>query len=114
MMEMLRRGDIIFVPFPFTDQTKSKLRPAIIIGDSSIETTGDVIIAMITTKYRKERNAMVIKNPVLSRPLPLKSYVRCDRVVTIDISLVQRKWGEANQGFTDSVSDKVCSLLHEN
>ena len=47
MSSVYKRGDIIAVPFPFTDLSSSKLRPALIISNDSISNTGDVVIVMI-------------------------------------------------------------------
>jgi len=44
---MLQRGDIVLVPFPFTDLTFEKLRPAVIASVDPQET--DVIIAFISS-----------------------------------------------------------------
>jgi mRNA interferase MazF len=43
----LRRGDVVLVPFPFTDLTGKKLRPAVIISDDPQET--DIVIAFISS-----------------------------------------------------------------
>jgi len=43
----LRRGDVVLVPFPFTDLTTQKLRPAVIVSADPQKT--DVIIAFISS-----------------------------------------------------------------
>lgn len=43
----LRRGDIVLVPFPFTNLTTEKLRPAVIVSIDPQET--DVVIAFISS-----------------------------------------------------------------
>lgn len=43
----LKRGDIILVPFPFTDLTAEKLRPAIIASPDPQEL--DIVIAFISS-----------------------------------------------------------------
>ena len=42
--------DVVVVPFPFTDQTKTKRRPALIISQKIFNQNGHSIAAMITTK----------------------------------------------------------------
>jgi mRNA interferase MazF len=49
---MFQRGDIVSVNFPFTDMHGEKLRPAIIISNEIVNQTGDVIIVMITSKFK--------------------------------------------------------------
>lgn len=44
---LLKRGDIVLVPFPFTDLTAEKLRPAVIISPEPQEL--DVVIAFISS-----------------------------------------------------------------
>ncbi len=43
----LRRGDIVLVPFPFTDLTAEKLRPAIIVSPDPQGV--DIVIAFISS-----------------------------------------------------------------
>jgi mRNA interferase MazF len=43
----LKRGDIVLVPFPFTDLTAEKLRPAVIVSPDPQEL--DVVIAFISS-----------------------------------------------------------------
>jgi len=44
---MLRRGDVVLVPFPFTDLTTDKVRPAVIVSADPQET--DVTIAFVSS-----------------------------------------------------------------
>lgn len=46
-------GDIILVPFPFTDQSTSKKRPAIVISSAAYNTERpDLIIMAVTSQIR--------------------------------------------------------------
>jgi mRNA interferase MazF len=46
-------GDIILVPFPFTDQSTSKQRPAVVISSSAYQRERpDLIILAVTSQAR--------------------------------------------------------------
>ena len=46
-------GDIILVPFPFTDQTTSKKRPAVVISSAAYNTERpDLIIMAVTSQIK--------------------------------------------------------------
>ena len=44
----LSRGDIVLVPFPFTDLSSSKRRPAVVLA--SADPRGDVVLAFVTSR----------------------------------------------------------------
>ena len=46
-------GDIVLVPFPFTDQTATKQRPAVIVsGQTYNQSRPDVVVMAITSQLR--------------------------------------------------------------
>ena len=52
-MTRYNRGDVILVPFPFTDQTTTKKRPAIIVSSDAYNSISqDVVIMAITGQIR--------------------------------------------------------------
>ena len=45
-----RRGDVVLIPFPFTDLSATKTRPAVVVSDSGFQrATGDFTVAMVTS-----------------------------------------------------------------
>jgi mRNA interferase MazF len=49
-----KRGDIVLVPFPFSNQTATKKRPAVVISSSLYnERTNDIVIIAVTSKVEK-------------------------------------------------------------
>lgn len=53
-MTSYKRGDIVLVPFPFSDQSTSKKRPAVIISsDRYNELSADCVIMAITSQTGK-------------------------------------------------------------
>jgi mRNA interferase MazF len=110
---MYQRGDIVSVPFPFTDLSETKLRPAIIISNELVNCTDDVIIVMITSKEKDDSFSLPIGDSNLSIPLPKASFVNCHKIVTIATSLIQKKISVASPDFINSVTMKIQVLILE-
>ena len=48
---MASRGEVILVPFPFTDLSTTQVRPAVVVSTDVYNVdTGDVICAMVTSQ----------------------------------------------------------------
>src|SRR4051794_23274316 len=46
-----QRGEVVLVPFPFSDQSTTKVRPAVVVSSSAYNTNEpDVILAAITSQ----------------------------------------------------------------
>jgi mRNA interferase MazF len=46
-------GDVVLVPFPFTDQTTSKKRPAVIVSNLAYnQAKPDVVVTAVTSQFR--------------------------------------------------------------
>ncbi|HQT44843.1 MAG TPA: type II toxin-antitoxin system PemK/MazF family toxin, partial [Candidatus Micrarchaeota archaeon] len=84
MSETLRCKDIILVPFPFSDLTSQKRRPALIISsDLHNSKSQDVIACGITSFNSGAANTIQIDKSEWLDGLYSESYVRVDKVVTL-------------------------------
>jgi len=68
-MTHYNRGDVVLVPFPFSDQTTAKKRPAVIISSNTYnDTSRDIVIMAITSQARGNigiGECMIINSDVL-------------------------------------------------
>jgi mRNA interferase MazF len=48
------RGEIVWVRFPFSDASTTRLRPALIISNNRINKTGDYLLMQVTTRMRRD------------------------------------------------------------
>jgi mRNA interferase MazF len=55
----MKKGDIILVPFPFTDFSGSKNRPALILAESEL----DVTVAFISTQIQWKEETDILLQP---------------------------------------------------
>ena len=85
----MKKGDIVLVPFPFTDLTGAKNRPALILAVFE----GVIIVSFITSqlKWHEEFDVLII--PDDSNSLKRVSILRLNKIVTLDKDLVLGKLG---------------------
>ena len=56
-----KRGDIVLVPFPFTDLTSSKKRPALVISPDSFNSQQqDLVVVAITSQLTDSKDSVVL------------------------------------------------------
>ncbi len=83
----LRQGDIVLVPFPFTDLTATKTRPAVVMSKS--DHGDDVIVCAVTSKSFRGGVKFAEKD-LSAGSLPLTSYIHPEKVVALHKSLIRR------------------------
>jgi mRNA interferase MazF len=93
----MKKGDIVLVPFPFTDLSQSKLRPAVVLYTEP--TNNDVTLCFITsqgidTLFAGEFLLDIADPEFLSTGLKISSKVRVTRIMTIERKLISRRLGK--------------------
>lgn len=75
---MLSRGDIVLVPFPLTDGTSSKLRPALVVA--------------LSQRHRDDKLHILTSQPDFAiSGLKVSSRLRLTRMTTLAMPLVLRR-----------------------
>ena len=87
------KGDIILIPFPFTDLSGNKLRPAIVL----IKTDYDLTVCFITTQLKWKESTDIELLPSLESGIKKISLIRLSKIATIDKSLAVGKIGSLQQ-----------------
>ena len=106
------KGKIVLVPFPFTDLTVAKLRPALVIHES----VRDVIIAFISSKIPVEPSdteVLVKRGRVgfVKTGLKVDSVIRLDKVATVLKDLVVGELGELDEDLRREVNAKLAKIM---
>lgn len=92
----LAKGDIVLLPFPFTDLSTTKLRPAVVLW---VDSKGnDVTLCLISsqnvTRLSPEEFSLDPGDPeFVSTGLKVASKVRISRIVTLERRLITRRIG---------------------
>ncbi|GAB3490127.1 type II toxin-antitoxin system PemK/MazF family toxin [Spirosoma knui] len=85
----MNQGDIVLIPFPFTDLTGNKVRPAVVL----MSALADVTLAFITTQLHWQEPADVVIVPTVINGLKKPSLIRLSKLATIDKALLLGRLG---------------------
>jgi len=103
---MYDQKDIVLIPFPFSDLTISKKRPALIISNDKINKTEDRICCLVTSKIHKD-DIIISKSSFEIGSLPFRSSIKPHRIFTIHKKIIIKKLCSINNSIYDSVIKKL-------
>ena len=104
--------DVVVVPFPFTDRTTTKRRPALVLSDRVAfnDEVDHAVLAMITSAENSDWPLDVEITNLKAAGLPSASVVRM-KMFTLDQQLIIRKVGSLASKDRRAVSGAVTKLL---
>lgn len=85
----MTKGDVVLIPFPFTDLSGIKNRPALILASGE----ADLIVSFITTQLKWKEDFDVLVEPLQTNGLKRTSLIRLNKLATVDKDLVLGKIG---------------------
>jgi mRNA interferase MazF len=104
-------GDVVVVPFPFSDMPVAKTRPAVVISPfSTNELEGETLLAMVTTAATSGRPGDTRLVDLAEAGLKVSCVVRL-KVFTLDNRLVARRIGALSQGDRKSVRAAIQTVI---
>ena len=111
-MTVSRFGDVVLVPFPFTNQSEQKKRPAVVVSSAAYHRErSDLILMAVTSQAHLtaaigEASIEGWREAGLLKPSVLKPIL-----FTLDRSLVLRKLGYLRQQDLESVRKSLNAIL---
>lgn len=108
-MGRFMKGDVVVVPFPFSDLSNSKRRPAFVVTQLSGD---DVILCQITTPHRADGYSIPLSmSDFESGSLKHDSTIRPNRLFTADSGIISYRAGTLSQEKTNEVIDKIVQIV---
>lgn len=101
------KGDIIVIPFPYTDLSDNKLRPSIVLTQSNF----DVTVCFITTQLGWQEPTDVLLSPSSSNNLKKLSLIRTSKIATVDKTLAKGLLGRLSPTESSELDVKLKILL---
>ncbi len=108
-MEKFIKGDVVVIPFPYSDLTNAKRRPALIVAISS---NNDLILSQITSQEVKDSFAINLSDPdFLEGSLQKMSNIRPNKLFTADSRIILYKVGSINSDKLEEVIEKIIQIM---
>lgn len=110
-MPTFERGDLIKVPFPYTDRATRQRRPALVIGADELQSDHGLLwVLMITSAENRGWPGDVPVHDHRAAGLPAPSLVRTAKIATIDARDAE-PLGKAPTALLSAVSAKIDAIL---
>lgn len=103
------KGDVVVVPFPFSDLTEVKRRPALVVAPLDGE---DVLLCQITSKaFSDNYSISLIESDFQSGSLKQVSNIRPNRLFTSDSHLILYRIGNLSPEKVKEVANKIVEIV---
>ena len=103
------KGDVVVVPFTFSDLSASKKRPALVVAAL---TGDDVILCQITSQTVGDAYAVTLSNADFSTGnLHHSSNIRPNRIFTGDSNIIQYRAGVVTFDKIHEVIDRIVQII---
>lgn len=111
--EAYARGPVVLVPFPFTDLTGRKRRPALVVSPNGFHHE-DPILGAITSRTPRTPSAqdLVLEaQDMAEEALPKRSAVEVGKLFTVHRGLIDARYGAVKEQKLREVPEALRSLL---
>jgi len=102
------KGDVVVIPFPFSNLSDSKRRPALVIAPLSGD---DVILCSITSSSVDPHAVPLSVSDLVGGSLDHASYIRPTHLFTADSKMILRRVGNLPHVKTTQVIEKIIAVL---
>lgn len=105
---MYKKGAIVLTPFPFTDLSGSKVRPALIVSNLVGD---DIVLLFLSSNAGKAGKFDVVLKPSKINNLKVVSVVKCSKIATLEKKIVLGELGEISSAEMKLVNNNLKKIL---
>ena len=106
---MFEAGALVLLPFPYSDATTSKRRPVLAL--TKPDEYGDFIGMAVSSRSHHAHAVPLQNDSLVEGQLPKPSWIRTDRVVTLNASLVTKVFAKAEIKIHQQAVNGLCESL---
>ncbi|NPA90573.1 MAG: type II toxin-antitoxin system PemK/MazF family toxin [Chloroflexi bacterium] len=110
-MDSLTAGTVVLIPFPFSDLSRSKLRPAVVVAYVGRD---DWILCQVTSKpYSDPRAIEITEQDFEEGSLHVTSYARPGKLFTAHSGIFARHVGRLTYNAFERIVGGIVDILEE-
>lgn len=102
------KGDVVWMPFPFSDLSANKDRPCLVIASFKGD---DMLLCQITATTKDIYSITLTDTDFVKGALNKLSYIRPNRIFTGDEKIVRSYAGTVSKAKMKEVVDKIIELI---
>jgi len=105
------KGEVVVVPFPFSDLTQARRRPSLVVAELQGD---DLVLCQITSQAIRDSYALSLESSdFASGSLNQPSNIRPNRLFTADSRIVLYSVGHLESAKLEAVVDKIVEILRQ-
>ncbi len=101
-------GSVVLLPFPFSDLSRTKLRPAVVVA---VLDHDDRILCQITSQPYDRQAIELNQHNFSEGSLHRVSYARPGKLFTAHASLLQREAGKLTAETLNALRDQIVNVI---
>ena len=102
-------GDIVGLPFPFSDLASRKKRPVLVLTQADYR--GDFMGLAITSVLTEDNAVSIESLDMRDGFLPKKNWIRYDKIFTLSTSTVVRRYGSVKEDVFSEIINNLCQYV---
>ncbi len=104
------KGNVVTIPFPFSDLTAQKTRPALVISKLGGD---DIILCQITSKIHNKDTYWIelSTEDFVSGSLNKDSFIRPNKLFTADSKIINKNIGSITTAKLNAVIEKLTQII---
>jgi len=110
-MERFVKGEVVVIPFPFSDLSGSKKRPALVLTDLPGD---DILLCQITSQFTRDPFSVQLNHSDFSSGgLPVEGFIRPMRIFAANKSIIERRVGRVKAVTMKTVVQIIIDQLSD-
>ena len=112
-VSLIGQGDLLLVPFPFSDQSGRKVRPVIVMSNDDFNShSDDLIVVGVTSSGSVGKYTLDFStNDLNNGKLFLKCYIKVENILKLDKELVIKRIGSVKEEKMKLIEKKILEII---